>query len=230
MSIDVVDPILILALLLNFHFLAATRVQALIVSVAAQGVLLGLVFPVAHQGTKHLSGSPEAAGDQGALLIRMVLLTLAIVVIKGYVIPKMLFRGVREAGVRGRMESFIGTAPTLLLGALGTGLTLAFANTLPLREDHTSVLVVPAALATVLIGFLILTTQRQALTQVLGYLVLENGIFIFGLLLVGAMPDLVELGVLLDLFVGVFVMGIIIHHVSREFPAATSDHLSALRE
>lgn len=229
MSIDVVDPILILALLLNFYFLAATRVQALIVSVAAQGVLLGLVFPVAHQGTKHLVGSPDAAGEQG-LMVRMVLLTLAIVVIKGYVIPKMLFRGVSEAGVRGRMESLIGTAPTLLLGALGTGLTLAFANTLPLREDHTSVLVVPAALATVLVGFLILTTQRQALTQVLGYLVLENGIFIFGLLLVGAMPDLVELGVLLDLFVGVFVMGIIIHHVSREFPAATSDHLSALKE
>ena len=51
--------------------------------------------------------------------------------------------------------------------------------------------------------------------QVVGYLLLENGIFLFGLLLLEAMPFLVEAGVLLDLFTGVFVMGIIIHHISR---------------
>lgn len=226
MSIELVDPVLILALLLNFYVLASSRVQAMIMGVAVQGVLLGLVYPVAHQGAKPLDG----AGGNFSMTVRMVLLTLAIVVIKGYVIPWLLFRGVREAGVRGRIESLIGTMPTLLIGAVATGLTLAFADTLPLSPHHTSMLVVPAALATVLVGFLVLATQRQALTQVLGYLVLENGIFIFGLLLVEAMPDLVELGVMLDLFVGVFVMGIIIHHVSREFPSATSEHLSALRE
>ena len=75
----------------------------------------------------------------------------------------------------------------------------------------------PASLATVLTGFLLLTTRRKAITQVVGYLVLENGIFLFGLLLLEAMPFLVEVGVLLDLFVGVFVMGIIIHHINREF-------------
>ena len=58
----------------------------------------------------------------------------------------------------------------------------------------------------------------------LGYLVLENGIFIFGLLLLEAMPFLVEVGVLLDLFVGVFVMGIIIYHINREF--ASTRHAS----
>jgi hydrogenase-4 component E len=107
---------------------------------------------------------------------------------------------------------------------------MALSSTLPLREEHASHLLVPSALATVLTGFLILTTRREALTQVLGYLVLENGIFIFGLLLVDAMPMLVEVGVLLDLFVGVFVMGIIIHHVNRQFSASTSDHLSALKD
>ena len=62
-----------------------------------------------------------------------------------------------------------------------------------------------------------LTTRRKAIMQVLGYLLLENGIFMFGLLLLEAMPFLVEIGVLLDLFAAVFVMGIIIHHISREF-------------
>ena len=88
----------------------------------------------------------------------------------------------------------------------------------------------PASLATVLTGFLVLTTRRKAITQVVGYLVLENGIFIFGLLLVEAMPFLVEIGVLLDLFVGVFVMGIIIDHINREFSSLDTEHLTSLRE
>ena len=61
--------------------------------------------------------------------------------------------------------------------------------------------------------------------QVLGYLILENGIFLFGLLLLEAMPFLVEVGVLLDLFTGVFVMGIIIYHINREFSSISTEHL-----
>ena len=64
----------------------------------------------------------------------------------------------------------------------------------------------------------------------LGYLVLENGIFVFGLLLVEAMPFLVEIGVLLDLFVGIFVLSIIIHHINREFASLDTRRLSLLKE
>jgi hydrogenase-4 component E len=66
--------------------------------------------------------------------------------------------------------------------------------------------------------------------QVLGYLVLENGIFTFGLLLLEAMPFLVEAGILLDLFTGVFVMGIIIHHINREFASVSTEYLAELKE
>jgi hydrogenase-4 component E len=85
-------------------------------------------------------------------------------------------------------------------------------------------------MATILTGFIILVTRPAAISQVLGYIVLENGIFVFGLLLLEAMPLLVELGVLLDLFVGVFVMGIIIHHVAAEIGGAGEEPLTALRE
>jgi hydrogenase-4 component E len=93
-----------------------------------------------------------------------------------------------------------------------------------------SSLVVPASLSTVLTGFLILTTRSKAITQVVGYLILENGVFIFGLLLMEAIPFLVELGVLLDLFVAIFVMGIIIHKISREFSSVSTSMLSELKE
>ena len=75
-----------------------------------------------------------------------------------------------------------------------------------------------------------LTTRRKAIMQVLGFLLLENGILLFGLLLLEAMPFLVEAGVLLDLFTGVFVMGIIIHHINREFDSISTEHLSELKE
>jgi hydrogenase-4 component E len=221
MNLQALDPFLVLVLLLNFFILAATRLGAVIYATAAQGILLGLIYPLAH-------GEPEEPG--AGHLARVLVLAAVMVVVKGGVIPWLLFRAIRVADIRWAIEPLIGVAPTLLLGAAGTGLAMLFAATLPLRADHTSNLVVPAALATVLTGALILTTRRKALTQVLGYLVLENGIFIFGLLLVEAIPLLVEMGVLLDLFVGVFVMGIIINHVSRAFPSTDTQHLSALRE
>src|SRR5438874_1652343 len=63
-----------------------------------------------------------------------------------------------------------------------------------------------------------------------GILLGENGIFVFGLLLLEAMLPLVEVGVLLDLFTVVFVMGIIIHHISREFASMSTEHLTELKE
>ncbi|HEU4428038.1 MAG TPA: hydrogenase, partial [Myxococcota bacterium] len=72
--------------------------------------------------------------------------------------------------------------------------------------------------------------RRKAITQVVGYLVLENGIFLMGLTLHEAMPLLVELGVLLDLLVGVFVIGIVLNHINREFSSLDVTRLDTLRE
>ncbi|MDP2874900.1 MAG: hypothetical protein Q8O00_01875, partial [Holophaga sp.] len=91
-------------------------------------------------------------------------------------------------------------------------------------------LFVPASLTTLFTGFLILTTRRRALTQVVGYLVLENGVYLFSLLLVKNMPLLVETGVLLDLVVGIFVMGIVINHIQQAFDSQDTQRLAHLRD
>ena len=229
MTVQIVDSCLVLVLLLNFLTLASTRLKTVIYAVAFQGALLGIIYPVAHQAMlSHVE--QHGVGGEALNLFRVLLLTGAFVLMKGFVIPRLLLRATREAHIRWQVESAIGVLPTLLIGAVGTGLALKFSETLPLLKLHTSLLVVPASLATVLTGFLFLTTRRKFVTLVVGYLILENGIFIFGLLLVEALPVLVEVGVLLDLFVAVFVMGIIIYHVSQEFPSASTEHLTALRE
>ena len=89
---------------------------------------------------------------------------------------------------------------------------------------------VPVSLSTVVIGLLVLTTRSKALTQVVGYLILENGIYVFGLSQVERVPFLVEVGVLLDVFVGVFIMGIVVFHINREFDSLDSARLTELRD
>lgn len=208
------DPLLILALALNFCALGVSRVRAAINAVAIQGILLGLCPLILH-------------GEMG---VRGLLLVAGTVLLKGIVIPSLLLRAIREADITHEVTPYLGFMASLLLGATGTGLALAFSYSLPLAEVHEGLLVVPASLSTVWCGFLLLTTRRKAIMQVLGYLLLENGIFLFGLLLLEAVPFLVEVGVLLDLFTGVFVMGIIIHHISRTFASLSTEHLAELKE
>ena len=208
------DPLLIVALAPNFVALGVSRIRGVINAVALQGMLLG-IFPLFVHSEIGLRG---------------ILLVVVTVGLKGVVIPGFLVHAMREANIQHEVKPVVNYMSSLLLGAVGTGLALVFSYSLPLAEQHTDLLLVPASLATVWTGFLLLTTRRKAIMQVLGYLLLENGIFLFGLLLLEAMPFLVEVGVLLDLFTGVFVMGIIIHHISREFSSISTEHLTDLKE
>jgi hydrogenase-4 component E len=208
------DPLLIMSLALNFVALGVSRIRGVINAVAAQGMLLGILALFVHP-------------DIG---LRGVLLVVVTIILKGFIIPKFLVAAMREANIQHEVKPIVGFMSSLLLGAVGTGLAMVFSYTLPLAEEHQHLLLVPASLSTVWTGFLMLTTRRKAIMQVLGYLLLENGIFLFGLLLLEAMPFLVEAGVLLDLFTGVFVMGIIIHHISREFTSISTEYLSELKE
>ena len=211
---EVLNLLLVIVLLFNFLMLGTSRVRAVIDAAAAQGILLGVAYLTMHGGSGY----------------RAIALGVAMIGIKGILIPRILRDALRSQGIRREVEPFVSFTTSLLLGALATGLSVVFARTLPLAEGDASALLIPASLATQLTGFIVLTTRRKALTQVVGYLTLENGIFIFGLTLIEAMPFLVEAGVLLDVLVGVFVMGIVVDHISREFSSIDSDELTELRE
>jgi hydrogenase-4 component E len=209
-----IDGLLVLVLLLNFFVLGTSRLRAVINATAAQGVLLGVLALVTHH----------------EVVAQAVLISVGAAVIKGLVIPWLLLRAMRDVAIRREVEPFIGYIASLFAGAIGTGLSIVFARTLPLAPQHVGSLLVPASLATVLTGFIVLTTRRKAITQVAGYLILENGIFIMGLTLVEAIPFFVEMGVLLDLLVAIFIMGIMIYQINREFASLDTTRLSHLRE
>jgi hydrogenase-4 component E len=211
---NAVDALLVVVLAFNFFTLGTSRLRSMINVSAAQGIVLGVVTLLAH----------------GELGVRPLLIAVGASALKGLIIPGMLLRALRNVVTRREIEPLIGFIPSLLLGAIGTGLAILFARTLPLTDEHLGSLVVPTSLSTVLTGFILLTTRKKAITQVVGYLILENGVFIMGLTLLDALPFFVEMGVLLDLLVGIFVMGIIINHIQREFSSLDTTHLSQLKE
>jgi hydrogenase-4 component E len=127
------------------------------------------------------------------------------------------------------MAPVVGFVPSMVLGGIGVALAFAFSSRLPLPEPAHPFLV-PTALSTAWAGMLLVVSRRKAVNQVLGFLVLENGVFVFGLLLSGFMPLMVEAGVLLDLFAAVFVMGIVMFHINREFSSLDTEKLSALKD
>jgi hydrogenase-4 component E len=206
------DPVLIVLLLTNFFILGTANLRASIRAVALQGLLLS-VLPL------QVESQPT---------FRLLLIVAATMAIKGFVIPVLLLKALRDVHIRHEVEPYLGFVPSLLMCAAGTGMALLFSDRLPLAAGDHGSMFVPASLATLLAGFLVLTTRRKAISQVLGYLMLENGIYVFGLLLYQAM--LVEVGMLLDLLVGIFVMGIVLNHIQREFSSLDTERLSRLRE
>ncbi len=203
-----------LAMGLNLLSLGSSRLPNLIRAMSAQGVILG-VMPVLM----------EHEVDW-----RVTLIALATIAGKGLIIPALLRRAMRAASIDRELEPLIGFVPSLLLGAGGTIAALALTQVLPLLPEHQGSLLVPGALATLLTGFILMVGRTKAISQVCGYLILENGIYLFGLLLIKAMPLLVEGGVLLDLTVGVFIIGIIVDRIQRAFDSLDTRKLTALRE
>jgi hydrogenase-4 component E len=204
----------VLLVLANLRLLGSSRLSACIATVAAQAVLLAA------------SALLVNAENMDARLLTIVIISTTL---KAGVLPALLKRAVRESGATKEIDPFIGFTTSLLVGMVLLGVCFLISS--PLKSAVAgSALLIPVALFTVVTGLLIIVSRRKAITQVLGYLAMENGIYAFGMAFAIQEPLLVEMGVLLDVFVAVFVMGIAIHHISREFDHIDTDRLSALKD
>jgi hydrogenase-4 component E len=204
--------LLLLVVLTDFALLGTTRLSACIRTIAIQGAILGLLPLLVEGGlTKH--GFALAIGT---------------VVVKALVLPGFLRRAIRETTIRRELEPLVGSMGSMLFGAAALGAAFAIASRLP-AATHDN-LIVPVALVTVMIGLVVLITRSKAVIQVIGYMTLENGVYLFGLTLAVRVPFLLEMAVLLDVFVAVFIMGIVVFHINREFDSISAANLTELRE
>ena len=208
------DLILVLVVLTNLKLLGSSRLGASIRVVAAQGVMLGLLPVLAHVHELSLHFAALAVGT---------------VALKGVVFPWLLFRALREAEVTREVEPYVAYITSILIGLAALAASFWLGGRLPVSTVEPTSLLVPSALFSILAGLFLIVARKRAVNQVLGFLVLENGIYTFGVGIVAETPFLVELGVLLDAFVAVFVMGIAVYHINREFDHIEVDRLDRLK-
>jgi len=211
-----VEGFLVVLMLANLWLLGSSRLLSCIAAVSAQGVLLGILPLVIHID---------------APLWRLLVQAGASMGLKGIVFPLLLLRAVRSVDARREVVPLVGYSGSLLIGVglLGASLFAGLRLSLP-GATAVPVLLVPAAIFTALTGLFVIVARRSAIVQAVGYLAMESGIAAFGMAIAEQEPLLVEMGTLLDAFVAVFVMGITIFHINREFDHIDSDRLSNLRD
>jgi len=204
-----------LVALVNFRLLGGSRLVPIIRGAALQGALLALISVTLRARELELGFAALALGSAA---------------IKGYVLPALLLRALRQVEIRREVEPLVGYNLSLLIGAAGLGLSALLGARIAASAATTTPLLITVALFTMWTGLFLIVARRKAVTQALGYLVFENGIYGFGVAVASEAPLLVEMGVLLDLLVAVFVMGIIIFHIQRDFSHIDVDRLALLRD
>jgi hydrogenase-4 component E len=212
------DLFLLAIVAMEIYIVATTRLGAAVRACVVLGALLGAV-PIA-----------LAWGSTGAALGHALLIGIGSAAVKALLLPWLLLRAIRLARVRREAEPFVSLHASLLAGTALVGLSFWMARSLALPRPAPSALIVPVAFSSLWLGFLMLVVRRKAISQVIAYLVLEDGVYLFGLALAADMPLVVEIGILLDVLVGVLVMGIAIHQISREFDHIDTASLADLKD
>jgi len=159
----------------------------------------------------------------------LYLVTVIFIALKVFLIPRALRRMQTRFAVERERDPYL-NVPSLLIVS-GMLVILAYAvmrpvvaiSSLPTRGG------LPLALGLVFIGLLVILTRKKAFTQVVGFLILENGITLLALLGTYGIPLIVELGVFLDALMGFLVMQIFIYHLHGTFESIDVDHLNQLR-
>jgi hydrogenase-4 component E len=209
------ESLLVLLTLTNLILLGSSRLGSLVKMLAAQGFIIGgLALGI----------------NKDHLTLRIIALAGGGAIIKSVILPLLLMRGIAMSHIRLDSRPRIGYSLSLFIGAVTFGFSVWLAARLPIPGKPFSSLVVPVSFFMMFTGLFLIVSRPKAITQVISYLVLENGIYLFGIAFVREAPLIVELGVLLDVMAAIMVMGIIVHHIGQEFDTLNVSRLSELKD
>jgi hydrogenase-4 component E len=213
--LQIVNLLAALLLLISFAMLSQRRVVALVTLFAWQGAALATSTAIVAWST-----------DQHHLYYSAALTLL----LKVIAMPWYFYRLVRKLNVNRVVEPMINIPTTMLIGIVLV--IFAFNLALPISEISGTVTrsTLGIAMAIVLLSFLMMITRTKAIPQVIGFLAMENGLFFAATSATYGMPLVVELGVALDVLVGVFVLGIFIFQIRETFDSLDLKHMEKLRE
>lgn len=210
-----IELMLGLIVITDLSLLAAERQRLSIRLIALQGILLGL-FPL--------------CVHTGEVDTHIIVVTLIFLGIKGVMLPMLLMRTYKRLPPQPPSRSYLGNTLSVLAGLGGYGFSLWLAGRMGVVENPLFLLFFAPAFSTIFTGLLLIVARRRALSQMFGYLIMENGIYLLGVPMVQQDAIWVELSVLLDILVGAFVMGIAIHHIHKAFHSIDVDHFAVLKD
>ncbi|CAG0978598.1 Hydrogenase-4 component E [Burkholderiales bacterium] len=202
-------------LLLSFAMLAQRRLLALVSLFALQGFALCLatLLVAMTSGQHHLFYSAA--------------LTFALKVV---LLPWLLYRMIHQLGVILDVETLFNIPITMLLGIVLV--VMSFNLAVPISQFSSTITrsMLGIALASVMLSFLMMITRRKAIPQVIGFLAMENGLFFAAISATYGMPMVIELGIALDVLVGVLILGVFFFQIREQFDSLDLKHLEKLRE
>ncbi|MFY9328756.1 MAG: formate hydrogenlyase [Georgfuchsia sp.] len=202
-------------LILAFAMLSQRRILSLINLFTLQGLaVVGATTVVAYVTHQHH-------------LYYSAALTL---VLKVFLIPFLLHRLIRRLNVKWDVETLINIPTTMLIGIVLV--IFAFNLTQPIARLSTSVAggTLGIALACVLLSFMMMITRSKAVPQVIGFLAMENALFFAATSATYGMPMVVELGIALDVLVGILILGVFMFQIREQFDSLDIRHLEKLKE
>jgi hydrogenase-4 component E len=203
--------LLLAAVLILWRRELAAIVRLLVV----QGVLLAALAA--------LLGAREGSSELYAV-------AAGVLALKAVVLPAVLRRVLRDTGEARETEPLVNVAASLLAGALLTLLAYAVSRPLVALAPSPATQALPVALAVMFLGFFVLVTRRRALSQVVGFLLMDNGITATAFLATSGVPLIVELGVSLDLLLVVLVLQVLTARMRLTFGRTDLDELRELRD
>ena len=202
-------------LMLAFAMISQRRILSLIHLFTAQGaVLVGSTALVGYA-----TGQPHLYLSAG--------ITFALKVV---LIPLLLHRIIDRLNVRWDVETLINIPTTMLIGILLV--IFAFNLALPVAKLSNSIArgTLGIALACVLLSFMMMITRAKAIPQVIGFLAMENGLFFAATSATYGMPMVVELGIALDVLIGVLILGVFMFQIREQFDSLDIRHLEKLKD
>jgi hydrogenase-4 component E len=208
--VDIILSFVLLSCLFSF---GSSRLPGLIKVLAFQGVVVSIVPLFIDQ---NMSG--------GGILFTLVTLT-----IRGIVIPLCIYLAIKKVAIHREVEPIVGYHASLLAGLILIVAAMFVSRNFDV-PDSTSVLLLPSAITVLVAGMFLLMARRNAIAMVLGYIMMENGIYLVGTTFSAHARHIVEFGILLDVLAGVMIMAIILQNIRRTFDDVDTALLRTLKE
>ena len=214
-SLQLLNALAALLLLLSFAMLSQRRIVTLVNLLAVQGAVLcaATLLLAWRTGERHMYVSAA--------------LTLALKVV---FLPWLLHRLMRRLAVYWDTEPMLHISGTMMLGLLIVVFSFGLAQPIAALARTATRNAVGIAVAVILLAFLSMITRRKAMSQVVGFLSMENGLFFGAMSATYGMPMVVELGVALDVLVAMLVLGVFFFQIREQFDSLDLHHLESLKE